>query len=110
MFLAAEAARRGAEFKIVGVSLDWEPEIGWEHLKKYGRFDEVTVGGNWRNISSETLIFQDSSSNAAAFPQVLVYEHTVTSTDNKLTFEPRRILTRVHDIPRWVRAGAPIPK
>jgi hypothetical protein len=110
MYLAAEAARRGAQFKIVGVSLDWEPEIGWEHLKKYGRFDEVTVGGNWRNMSSEMLIFQDSSSSASTFPQVLVYEHTIAERETGLTFSPRRTLARITDIPTWVRAGAPIPK
>jgi hypothetical protein len=110
MFLAAEAARRGAQFKIVGVSLDWEPEIGWEHLKKYGRFDEVAVGGNWWNMPAEMLMFGDSASNAASVPQVYVYEHTVTTGFKSITFGPRRTLTRVNDIATWVRAGAPIPK
>jgi hypothetical protein len=110
MFLAAEAARRGATFKIVGVSLDWEPEIGWEHLKKYGRFDEVTVGGNWMNMSAEMLIFQDTSSHASVHPQVLVYEHTITWNNDRVVFGPRRTLARIVEIPQWVRAGAPIPK
>jgi len=110
MMLAAEAARRGAEFKIVGVSLDWEPEVGWEHLKQFGRFDEVAVGGNWWNMPAEILMFSDTSRNAPTVPQVLVYEHTVTSHESALVFGPRRTLVRVNDIGKWVRAGAPIPK
>ena len=107
--LADQAMRQGAQFRMVGVALDWSPEEGWEYLRSLGRFDEVSVGSNWRNGQAEMLMWRDSTARPAV-PQLVVYEHDVGTSTGAMTFGPRRTIRTLGaaEIGPWARAGAPL--
>jgi hypothetical protein len=50
IMLSEHAESDGANFAVVGVSLDWGTEAGIEHLSRFGRFDEIVVGRNWYGL------------------------------------------------------------
>ena len=110
LLLAARAREEGAEFRMVGVSIDWDAQAGWDYLRPLGHFDEVSVGSNWRNLQSETLIWRDRTAEPVV-PQLVVYRHQIESDREAMSFSPRerlKVLKGVPEITEWVRAGATI--
>jgi hypothetical protein len=47
--LLQHARDQGMHAKFVGVSIDWDVDAGFEHLRGVGQFDEVSIGSNWAN-------------------------------------------------------------
>lgn len=106
--LLTRAQESGSAFRMIGVSLDWRPEDGWNYLKQFGEFNEVAVGSNWYGMLPEVLMFTDGGVEPFV-PQVVIYERTVTRGGTRPTFGPRTILKRLggHDeIVAWLREGA----
>ena len=109
--LRRRAMRANEEFRMVGVSLDWEPEAGWNYLRQFGAFDEVAVGSNWFGLHPEILMFSGAAIEPS-IPQIVIYERTVTLGGARPSFGPRRILRALRgrdEIVAWLNAGAPLP-
>ena len=109
--LKSRALRSNESFRMIGVSLDWEPEVGWNYLRQFGVFDEVAVGGNWFGLHPEVLMFSGTGVEASV-PQIVIYERTLTLDDAKPIFGQRRILRSLRgrdQIVAWLNAGAPLP-
>jgi hypothetical protein len=109
--LRTRALRANESFRMIGVSLDWEPEVGWNYLRQFGAFDEVAVGSNWFGLHPEVLMFSGAGVEPS-IPQIVIYERTVGGGDSKPVFGPRRILRSLRgrdQMVAWLNAGAPLP-
>lgn len=109
--LRSRAMRANEAFRMIGVSLDWQPEVGWNYLRQFGEFDEVGVGSNWFGLQPEILLFSGAGVDAVV-PQIVIYERNVTFSEAKPSFGPRRILRTLRgrsEIVGWLSAGAPLP-
>jgi hypothetical protein len=109
--LRSRALRDGKIFRMIGVSLDWSPDVGWNYLKQFGEFDEIGVGSNWYGTLSEVLMFTDNQVDPVV-PQIVIYERTVTRDGPRPTFGARTILKQLcgHDeITKWLRDGSRLP-
>ena len=109
--LRRRAVRANEEFRMIGVALDWEPEVGWNYLRQFGAFDEIAVGSNWFGLHPEILMFSGAAVEPSV-PQIAIYERTVALGDAKPVFGQRRILRSLRgrdQIVAWLNAGAPLP-
>jgi len=109
--LAAQALAEGVGFRLVGVALEWSPDSGWAHLKRYGAFDEVTVGSNWLSLPIERLVWQDSVTTPSV-PQVVIYRHSVDVGERSIQIGPPQIRQRVRgwkEIQDWGLSQQLIP-
>ena len=70
--LAGFAEQQEMSFVSIGVALDWIPERGIEHLRKFGRFDEISAGYNWGNTLGLRYMWSKESVTPTT-PQVVVY-------------------------------------
>ena len=105
------ALRANEVFRLVGVSLDWSPKVGWDYLRQFGEFDEMGLGSNWYGLQPEILMFS-AGGVPPVVPQLVVFERDVTTGAGTPTFGPRKILRTLRgrdQIVAWVRAGAPLP-
>ena len=96
---------------MIGVSLDWKTEDGWNYLKQFGEFDEIGVGSNWFGMLPEVLMFTTREVDPVV-PQLVIYERMVNRGEPQPTFGPRTILKQLHGSPEisaWVRGGARLP-
>ncbi len=115
--LAKYAKERGWSFKAVGVALDWSPELGFEHLTKFGRFDEISAGYNWGNTFAARYLWSDDTTEPMT-PQVLVYKRFYVapkdSTDELYFGERDRLLLVTKPgrqaIVEWADSGAVLPE
>lgn len=105
--VAKQVRLAGRIFLTIGVSLDWDPEVGVGLLKSYGPFDELAVGANWENIGAVDYIWNDKG--VAAIPQVVVLERSVNDDGRVISYGPDRILLRLTGtsaLQSWIRDGA----
>jgi hypothetical protein len=111
--LAAVAREHGMGFKAVGLALDWSPERGIAHLKRFGHFDEIAASGSWGGTLALRYLWSDAQV-AAATPQVLVYTRMflapAEATDPFLYEERERRTRAVRrgfvEIAEWAESGA----
>jgi hypothetical protein len=96
--LQRRALREGADFRMIGVSLDWRPEDGWNYLKHFGEFDEIGLGNNWFSTLPEVLMFTDGKVDPVV-PQLVIYERTVDFGGTRPKFGPRTIVSRLEGRP-----------
>ena len=75
----AEAS--GARFRAVGLSLDLSATEGFDHLAKFGKFDELRVGGGSFSDSAIEFLWQDFPGFVAT-PQMVVIGRTRVSQEN----------------------------
>jgi hypothetical protein len=102
-------ARRG-HFRAVGVALDWDPDEGGRFLRKFGRFDEVSLGSNWVNGTVLRYVWRDMPGRPAV-PQVVVVERQVEKSDVAINVVNEHVVRRllgVDEIQDWAKAGAPL--
>ena len=113
--LAAVAREHGMGFKAVGLAVDWLPERGIAHLKRFGHFDEVAAGGGWGGTLALRYLWSDTQVGAAT-PQVLVYTRVflapAEATDPFL-YEERERRTRAvkrgfAEIVEWSESRVPL--
>ena len=105
------ALRANEVFRLIGVSLDWSPKVGWDYLRQFGEFDELGLGSNWYGLQPEVLMFSGGDVQPVV-PQLVVFERQVTTGAGTPTFGPRKILRTLRgrdQIVAWVREGAPLP-
>ena len=77
--MASEAERRGMGFLAVGVALDWRADLGVEHLKKMGAFDEVSAGYSWGNALALQYMWEFDLPPVT--PQIAVFIRSLALTD-----------------------------
>ncbi len=92
--VAGRARDAGMRFSAVGIALDADASLGWGHLRKAGRFDEVSTGMGWANSGADKYVF-GALAGPASTPQLLVVERLVnTGPDGRRKVESERVLAR----------------
>lgn len=111
-----QASRRGWSFESVGVGVDWIPEDGLDHLRKFGRFDEVSSGYGWGNHTAMTY-FNGQPVPLASTPEVVVVRRNlrrpslVEGVANYAVAHGQVVVVKsgLTELQRWAEAGAPLP-
>jgi hypothetical protein len=109
--LAEQGREQGFRFSVVGASMDWEPTVGVEHLRTFGRFDELIAGRNWWNSAATSYIWRDIPGRPAT-PQVVVLRRTSEMGPDGIRISREEEVHRVigaDEIEVWASAGAPLP-
>lgn len=104
----SEAMSRDAGFATLGVAQDNVPQLGIEHLEKFGRFDELSVGRGWRNSGLLKYVYEEFPGPAAT-PQVLVVARDLIGEGGQWEVANERVLVRltgVAEIAAWLQGGA----
>lgn len=107
LLVQQQAAAAGAGFRAIAVSLDWQTDTALAFLEPFGRWDEMSIGGNWQNEGALRYIWQDVPGSPTV-PQVLLLERELKvgqAIGVTGTREVRRVLGTA-SIRRWVQGGA----
>jgi hypothetical protein len=110
----AETHRIG--FKATGVAVDWQPEKGVEHLKKFGAFDEISSGYDWGNTLALRDIWDPTEIHPQT-PQLILYQRDFSIAKGRAGppryFETNRIrlITKIGSsaILEWAAVGVQVP-
>ena len=102
--LATEATARHHKFSRLGVSLDAPPQTGLDWLSKYGRFDQLIVGGGWGNFGVVNMIWSDSASEAT-LPQLIIVSRRIVATSPRIVFGPVTVRERLYGPGPIMRRG-----
>ena len=112
--LEANDARSFQTIRVVGVIVDSDVEEGMTYARSFhaASFDEVNVGGGWRNDAIVRLVWRSKTADAAV-PQIVLLAHSIAGQPNPLalTYGADSILTVVRghrEILDWVDKGAPL--
>lgn len=99
--------QNGWSFKVVGVALDWSPEVGYNFLQKNGEFDEMVIGNSWGNLAAETYIWK-ADEVLAMIPQVVIYKQDIGRGNNGIEFEDRYDFKRLkmNELTEWLKNGS----
>ena len=110
--LAEQAEADGKAFVAIGVSIDYDPEVGYDFLADSGKFDELAIGRNWFNASVlEHLVRAEGAEDRTlALPTVVVYEREARMGDTLEATAPRylKYIVGSRELPTWAEAGAPL--
>jgi hypothetical protein len=106
-----EASERGMAFRSVAVGIEWDPAAGWNFLRRFGRFDEVALGGSWANTLSLKYLLEPPGA-VAATPQIILLRRdagapTRDDPSSEWRIENERVLQRVvglAEINEWVQS------
>ena len=105
------AEETGANFGSVGISRDRIVDRGLDHLKKYGRFDEISTGRGWVNMGMLKYVYGTMPGRAAT-PQLLVVSRVLSREGGQTNVLNERVVVRkvgFDDMRDWVEAGTPLP-
>ncbi len=108
---AAAASEAGYRFRAIGVSLDWRQEEGLALLARYGRFDQIAVGGNWLNDSAVKYLWRDIPGGAEV-PQILFVRRSIDVGPRLIHVGDESMVARLGGsdaIRRWVDGGGRLP-
>jgi hypothetical protein len=110
------ALASGRSFTTLGIARDWDVDAGIEHLRRFGRFDEVIAGRNWVNTGLLRYVWEDLPGRAAT-PQVLVVDRRLVDRNGVEAsggvLQEERLVARLvgwQEIDRWAARGAPMPR
>ena len=113
--VSAQAHSRDASFASLGIARDTDAEAGIDHLRRFGRFDELISGRGWLNTGLVRYVWEDIPGRAVT-PQILVVERTIVDRFGpdaaQSVVRGERLLLRkvgLREIDRWVEAGSPLP-
>lgn len=109
--LAAQrrATAEGKQFRVIGVAIDNDPEVGLGFLRKFGKFDELSLGGNWVNQDVVRYVWRDMPYRPS-IPQLVLVEREIRKETTAVWVSQERELRRLlgtDEIRRWGDAGAP---
>jgi len=108
------ASSRGKSFFTMAIGIDLKPQNGYDHIRKFGLFNEVHVGRGWMNDSVVKYIWQEYP-GAPATPQIIVLEreiHSPTEFGDRFSVNNENILVRkvgYLEIRDWANNNFPIP-
>jgi hypothetical protein len=91
--LARRAQATGRSFSAVAVVLDWSDRNAMRFINRFGRFDELILGGNWLNSGTVQWIWRGVP-GVARVPQVVVVERPVRPLANTIVVGSERELVR----------------
>ena len=96
-----------------GVSLEPIIEDGLKDLQTLGRFDEMSLGGNWMNPEVVRFLGPQMGRNLpdSYIPQVILLEREVWARGDTMSVTPEHEIGRLRgakEIRDWVVAGTPI--
>jgi len=99
----------GVGFSAIGISVDWIPTRGINHLKKVGKFDEIIVGNNWTN--NGIIKYVSEMGNEASTPQLILSLRTYTHLKKFNVASEKIILSKkgTAQIIKWYKSGVPLP-
>lgn len=104
------AVANGMQFSAVGIARDTDPYAGWEHLLKFGEFDEMMTGRSWGNAGVQKYIYGDMPGRGAT-PQVLLMTRVIDTQWGHASFVNEEVIGRhtgITEIETWVGRGAPV--
>lgn len=108
----AKAQAAGLGFATMGVAQDNTVELGIEHLRRFGRFDEMAVGRGWLNTSLLKYVYGELP-GVAATPQVVVVARSLIEHGGQWDVDGEQVLVRLSglsEIRRWVEGGSEVPE
>jgi hypothetical protein len=110
-----EAAATGRSLVFRGVSLEPPAAEAVKHLAQVADFDEISAGGNWRNLSVVHYLGNDIGPRRETnVPQLILLERDVRwEGHDRLLISPEREIKRfigLGEISDWIMAGSRIPK
>ena len=88
----ARAERR--KLRTIGVSNDWEVDLGLQFLQDSGPWDELVVGNNWYNSAVIEHIWNLPDADGG-IPQVIVFERSFVFSGHRMVPGVRRYLIRL---------------
>src|SRR5690606_19685836 len=91
--IEAFASDHGMKVATMGVALDRALDPGLEFLKRFGDFDEVSVGRSWMNSGAVSYFWRDVA-GPDAIPQLIVVRRTVDVAENSLTVSEDQLVGR----------------
>ena len=106
------AQRKGARMRMIGVSVDPTVRDGLEVLRRFGDFDEMTLGGGWLNLASQQYLWGRFAGKAGV-PQVLIFERRIEVQETEFRVAAERFLIRrvgTDEFLAWADAGFPWPR
>ncbi len=113
--MAARAAVEGFGFTVVGVGIDWSPQVAFDHLVGFGEFDELVLGNNWLNSAALKYLWQDIP-GVPEVPQVVVVQRELQALDQggppvAGVFNERLLARHIGllELRRWLENGLPLP-
>lgn len=100
--------------RVVGVIVDSDVDEGIAYARSFraASFDEVNVGGGWRNDDIERLVWRSKTAEAAV-PQIVLVAHSIVGRPSPLalTYGADSIVAVVRghrEILDWVHKGTPL--
>jgi hypothetical protein len=108
--LSVRAREAGSVFVTVGVADDLSPELGLEHLKKVGPFDEMMAGRQGLNLGVLKYVHQGFT-GIGGTPQLVILSRMAT-VGQRPSMSSERVLGRylgVLEIRDWLEEGLPLP-
>jgi hypothetical protein len=105
--LRQTAPREHKPLVSVGISLDQDPLIGIDFLKRFGPFDEVLSGGGWLNTGSIAFVVRHFPARRA-IPQLIIVERDVVLESNSASILNERLISRKIGADAIVRFAADI--
>lgn len=108
--VSVQASRSHEAFSTLGISAGNSVELGVAYLKKFGAFDEVSIGHGWLNDATMHFVWRTLPGQAMV-PQVVVVERDLTALQPGYDFSNERVLVRalgVQQIQTWLEDGARI--
>jgi hypothetical protein len=107
------AESRELSFKAIGLTVDWSPRHGIDHLDRFGLFDEVASGYGWGGNMQLRYLWSEGGAIPST-PQVIVYARRFTApvgSGDSLTYgekDRRTVAGRRgwQDIISWADSGA----
>ncbi|MEO0558251.1 MAG: hypothetical protein AAF170_08720 [Bacteroidota bacterium] len=110
--LAEQAEAEGKGFAVIGVSIDYDPQVGFDFLNESGTFDEMVIGRNWFNSAAliHFGVTEGQEPRQLALPSVIFYERDMELGESIHASAPRylRQIAGGVALPEWVAAGAPL--
>lgn len=92
--------------RLIGVAIDRSVEQGLAVLKRFGDFDEISVGSEWANTMLLEYIWRDTLAFSTV-PQLLVIErHTVVDSTNERVKYSNKYIEQIIGLPSiavWLR-------
>jgi hypothetical protein len=96
-------------FRVIGISTDNDPYIGFNYFKKFGYFDELILGGGWSNIGMMSMLGEMGAETST--PQIITLIREYHPTNRTLVSNERVILTLrgMNIIKDWADNGYLMP-
>ena len=99
--LSSRILRYQIGFHQVGIAIGASPKDGLQHLEKMGPFDELGIGGQWKNLAFRWI--RDQVGGATVTPQIVLY----WEENHGLRLVLR--LVGIDQIRQWVKRSMPLP-